>query len=244
MPTSAACSDGRVVDAVAQEADDVARGACSARMMRFFCAGETRANTRGLARPRAPSAASVMRSMSSPEHDRARVEPDLRADVPGDQLVVAGEDLHRDAVARGARASASAASSRGGSRKASEARRASGRARRPTRVAGLRRRPAGRRPPARRYPSRAQPLERAPSQRRPGVVVERRRPRRRPRRACSSGRTLSGAPLVISSRAVRRPPRRPTAGAARSRTGSRRPCGSAATRRVARAAGWRHPAGS
>ena len=67
-------------------------------MIRFFCAGETRAKT--VARSAtAASALSVMRSISSPRDDARPVEADLAADVLGDQLVVAGEDLHHDAVA-------------------------------------------------------------------------------------------------------------------------------------------------
>ena len=42
---------------------------------------------------------SVIRSISSPRTMRSPVQADLGADVPGDQLVVAGEDLHLHAVA-------------------------------------------------------------------------------------------------------------------------------------------------
>ena len=65
--------------------------------MRFFWIGETRAKT-AVRSATAPSAGSDMRSISSPRSTIAGVEPDLVADLPGDQLVVARDDLHLDPV--------------------------------------------------------------------------------------------------------------------------------------------------
>ena len=67
-------------------------------MIRFFCPGETRANT-------VVSSATVgQRRVGHPlqlvaEHDAARIEPDLRADVARHQFVVAGQDLDGHAIA-------------------------------------------------------------------------------------------------------------------------------------------------
>ena len=63
---------GRVVDAVAEEADGVP-GRRSARTSRAFCAGSTRANTVP-ACAAAASAASSSRAMSAPVSDRAGVD--------------------------------------------------------------------------------------------------------------------------------------------------------------------------
>ena len=109
----------RVVDAVAQEADDVA--AALERqddpvLLRGRDAGEDGRLLGHRARARRRSCARSRRRRRS----RAPVEPDLAADVPGDQLVVAGQDLHHDPVAA-KRRSASATPSIGGSREGHEA---------------------------------------------------------------------------------------------------------------------------
>ena len=69
----------------------------SARTIRFFWIGDTRANT--LVRSAtAPSAGSDMRSTASPRTISPGVEADLLADLPGHQLVVPGDDLDLDPV--------------------------------------------------------------------------------------------------------------------------------------------------
>ena len=98
MPTSAACSDGASLMPSPRKPTTCPRR-FSARMIRFFCAGETRAKTvaRSATRPSARVAHAAR--FRRPSDDAAAVEADLAADVPGDQLVVAGEDLHLDPVA-------------------------------------------------------------------------------------------------------------------------------------------------
>ena len=67
-------------------------------MIRVFCAGETRAKTVVLLGHRRERAVGHALDLVAAD-DAGTVEADLTADVLGDQLVVAGEDLHHDAVA-------------------------------------------------------------------------------------------------------------------------------------------------
>ena len=67
-------------------------------MIRVFCAGETRAKTVALLGHRRERAVGHALDLVAPD-DAGTVEADLTAHVLGDQLVVAGEDLHHDAVA-------------------------------------------------------------------------------------------------------------------------------------------------
>ena len=60
--------------------------------MRSFWAGETLANTVALSASLA-SSASYSASISLPRTIRSTGNPDLAADLPGDDVIVAGEDL-------------------------------------------------------------------------------------------------------------------------------------------------------
>ena len=63
-------------------------------MIRFFCAGETRANTCVVSATCA-SAGSVIRVQIVAETMSLGFESYLRADVAGDEFVVAGQNLQR-----------------------------------------------------------------------------------------------------------------------------------------------------
>ena len=76
MPTSAACSDGASLMPSPMKPTTWPRR-LSARMIRFFCAGDTRANTDACSATW-PSAASSSRSTSSPVTTCCVVEPDAR----------------------------------------------------------------------------------------------------------------------------------------------------------------------
>ena len=96
---------GRIVDAVAQEPDDVAALLQGDEDPVLLGRRDAREDRR-LLRDMAASAVSVSRSISSPGTTRAHVQTDVRTDVPRDELVVARQDLHLDAVAaEGLRAS-------------------------------------------------------------------------------------------------------------------------------------------
>ena len=97
MPTSAACSDGASLMPSPRKPTTWPR-ARRARRMRFFCAGRHAGEHASCARPRRPSAESVIRSSSSPSTTRPASRPTWRAHVARDQLVVAGQDLDRHAV--------------------------------------------------------------------------------------------------------------------------------------------------
>ena len=106
----------RVVDAVAEEADDVA-AALERQDDAVLLRGRDAREHASSARRRGASAGSLMRSSSPPSTICADVEADLRADVARDQLVVAGEDLDGDAVARERRDAPRAHPASGGSAK-------------------------------------------------------------------------------------------------------------------------------
>ena len=108
----------RVVDAVAHEADACACATCSALMIRCLCAGETPGEQRRASRR--PSASSLVGhplDVGAEQHAVGR-EADLLADLARDQLVVAGDDLDRDAVRLQRARSPPAQLSFGGSRNA------------------------------------------------------------------------------------------------------------------------------
>ena len=65
--------------------------------MRFFWAGDTRAKT-SVCSATAASASSDIRSSSAPSTIRSVGDAHLLADRPGDQLAVAGQDLHAHAA--------------------------------------------------------------------------------------------------------------------------------------------------
>ncbi len=223
MPTSAACSDGASLMPSPRKPTTWPRR-LSARMMRFFCAGETRAKTRGLLGDVRQRRVAHALELARRARRRSTSRPTCGADVPGDQLVVAGEDLdRRRRRARSARDRRRAASGSGGSAKATKPASASSRSS-ATRVGAGRRRPRGRRPRARGSPA---PLERrehgAGSAPRRGVV-ERRRPRRPTSQRRADGEDALGRALGDEQSRARASRRRPRGGAARSRTGSRRSC--------------------
>ena len=67
-------------------------------MIRFFCAGDTRAKTDGLLGDVAERRVVEARDLVAGD-DLVVVETDAPAHVAGDEIVVAGQDLHGDAVA-------------------------------------------------------------------------------------------------------------------------------------------------
>ena len=110
---------GRVVDAVAQAADDVAARRGAPGRSGSSATGETRAKT-VVRSATAASAGSDMRSTSSPRTIAPGASPTWAQIRCVDQLVVAGQDLDRDPVRAAARRSSPATPSRGGSRKAAK----------------------------------------------------------------------------------------------------------------------------
>ena len=89
---------GRIVDAVAEEPDDVAPAL--EREQDAVLLGGRDAREQGRALGHVLERGVGHRLDRVAEHDVAEVEPDLGADVASDALVVAGHDLDRDAVAR------------------------------------------------------------------------------------------------------------------------------------------------
>ena len=96
MPTSAARSDGRIVDAVAQEADDVPfalQGADDPLLVGGRQPGEERRVLRGLGK------LGVVHGLDlGAQQDAIGREAHFLANLAADQLVVAGEDLDGHAV--------------------------------------------------------------------------------------------------------------------------------------------------
>ena len=132
MPTSAVLQRGAVVDAVAQEADDVAarwQRRDDRRLLRRRKLGEHRWRLDELGELRVAQRLDV-----AAENDALDRQPDLAADLAGDDLVVAGENLDLDAV-RGQRRDRRAGALLGRIEKGDVARAASGRTRR--RAVGL-----------------------------------------------------------------------------------------------------------
>ena len=82
MPTSAAWSDGRVVDAVAEEADDVP-AALERQDDAVLLRGRHAAEEGRAPRPRASSAGRPCSSISAPVSTPSTGRPSCRADVLG-----------------------------------------------------------------------------------------------------------------------------------------------------------------
>src|SRR4029450_3223066 len=92
-PTSAGWMGGASVMPAARNPTTWSR-LLSARMIRFFCAGETRKKSRLLGHRRERAVGHPLDLVAT--DDAGTVEADLLADVLRDELVVAGEDLHHD----------------------------------------------------------------------------------------------------------------------------------------------------
>ena len=194
MPTSAALQRRAVVDAVAEKADDVALAVQRAGRSRSFCAGESLANTvRALG---GVGQLGVVHLLDL--RCRAAISPtsssDLAADLARDDVVVAGQDLDRDAVARRA--------PRSPARRSPSA----DRGRRCSRAASGRSRPRRNRPPRRVEllvgdgdDAEAVRVERDVSslRAREVAVIERADRRRRSRSAVQTAKISSTAPLQI-----------------------------------------------
>ena len=97
MPTSAARSAGRVVDAVAEEADDVLPALERLDDPLLVRRREPREDAWSSPPLRRVAASVIVSTCAAQEHDVGR-QAHLVADLAADQLVVAGEDLDRDAV--------------------------------------------------------------------------------------------------------------------------------------------------
>ena len=166
----------------------------SARIIRFFCAGDTRANTcASLGHVRQGRVVHAS-DLVAQDHLLA-VDSDLRADVLGHQFIVAGQDLDLHAVAPqgGDRLGRTLKRRIGESQESDQDQIALVRER-----SVLRRdRPAGRRPPERGIPSRSAPgksRRNAFFRRRPADAVT-----LESRIRCNLTAPPSGAPLVIRS---------------------------------------------
>ena len=97
MPTSAACSAGASLMPSPMKPTVCLRD-CSALMIRCLCAGETRANSVVFSAASASCVVGHLLDLVAQQHELGR-QPDLFADLAGHQVVVAGDDLDRDAVA-------------------------------------------------------------------------------------------------------------------------------------------------
>ena len=96
MPTSAACSEGASL--MPSPMNPTAWPLClRAKRIRFFCAGDMRANTL-VSSTSCPSAGSVIRSSSSPVRMWPECDSYLRADVTGDAVIVPGDNLDLNTI--------------------------------------------------------------------------------------------------------------------------------------------------
>ena len=216
----------RVVDAVAEIADDVAARACSARMMRFFCAGVTRQNrltcsTRAAQRRRRPAAGSRRRSARRVDrHARAaaqtwRVTSSLS---PVTILTATPLGRQRGQRRRGARLGRVEEGGEAGEDQLGLVAHHGVRMVRATGAPG-----DAEHAEALAAERVEQRLRCARAPRRPAAAL----PRRRRLRSCVHRRRMSsGAPLTTSSRAAAAARPAPRRGGARSRTAPRRSCAS------------------
>ncbi len=97
IPTSAACSAGASLMPSPMKPTVCLRD-CRAWMIRCLWAGETRANSVVFSAASASSLVGHLLDVGAQQDELGR-EPDLLADLAGDEIVVAGDDLDRDAVA-------------------------------------------------------------------------------------------------------------------------------------------------